>query len=99
MAEAFQPHDDGRLVEQGDIFTTVPLMKWKDGEPEEGSPTKRAVVCSHGCVCEDYDRHIEVGWGGSVCQSSGFGAEADAFLDYFLRFQPPYAVPATPDLQ
>jgi len=34
-------------------------MKWKDGEPEEGSGTKRVVVCSHGCVCEDYDRHIE----------------------------------------
>jgi hypothetical protein len=55
---AFQPHDDG-LLDQGDIFANVPLTKWKGGEPEEGSATKRAVVTSHGCVCEDYDRAID----------------------------------------
>lgn len=58
-AKATQPHDD--LLDQGDVFANVPLMKWTDGEPEEGSATKRAVVCSHGCVCEDYDRAIEAG--------------------------------------
>lgn len=57
---AFKSHDD-ELLDQGDIFTNVPLMKWKDGEPEEGSPAKRVVVTSHGCVCEDYDRFIAEG--------------------------------------
>jgi hypothetical protein len=57
---AFKPHDDC-LIDQGDIFTNVPLMKWADGEPEEGSPTKRVVVTSHGCVCEDYDRAMAEG--------------------------------------
>jgi hypothetical protein len=57
---AFKPHDDCP-IDQGDIFTNVPLMKWQDGEPEEGSPTKRAMVTSHGCVCEDYDRAMAEG--------------------------------------
>ena len=55
---AFKPHDDGKL-DQGDIFALVPLVKWEDGEAKE-SPN-RAVVTSHGCVCEDYERAIEKG--------------------------------------
>lgn len=55
---AFKPHDDGKL-DQGDIFANVPLVKWEDGSAKE-SPS-RAVVTSHGCVCEDYERAIEAG--------------------------------------
>ena len=57
---AFKPFDEHQL-DQGDIFANAPLMKWVDDEPEEGSPTKRVVVTSHGCVCEDYDRLIAAG--------------------------------------
>jgi hypothetical protein len=55
---AFKPHDDGRL-DQGDVFSDVPLIKWDDGAARE-SPN-RAVVTSHGCVCEDYERAISAG--------------------------------------
>lgn len=57
---AFKPFDEHRL-DQGDVFANVPLTKWADDEPEEGSATKRVVVTSHGCVCEDYDRLIAAG--------------------------------------
>jgi hypothetical protein len=45
------------LLDQGEVFSDVPLLKWKDGEPkiEKG----RALVTSHGCVCEVYERAVE----------------------------------------
>ena len=55
---AFKPHNDGKL-DRGDIFANVPLAKWEDGAIKQ-SPS-RAVVTSHGCVCEDYERAISAG--------------------------------------
>ena len=55
---AFKPHNDGRL-DQGDILADVPLIKW-DGEAAKESPN-RAIVTSHGCVCEDFERWMEAG--------------------------------------
>jgi len=52
---AFKPHDG--LLDQGDIFADVPLITWKDGKAVE--TPGRAVVTSHGCVCEDFDRALE----------------------------------------
>ena len=37
----------------------VPLIKW-DGEAAKESPN-RAIVTSHGCVCEDFERWMEAG--------------------------------------
>jgi hypothetical protein len=56
---AFKPHDDGLLLDQGDILAEVPLVIWKDGKAQESK--NRAVVTSHGCVCEDYERAIGAG--------------------------------------
>ena len=55
---SFQPHDDH--LDQGDIFSDVPLGKWKGGELVQGPPL-RAVITSHGCACEDYERALTAG--------------------------------------
>lgn len=55
---AFKPHNDGKL-DRGDIFANVPLVKWEDGAAKKSE--NRAVVTSHGCVCEDYERALEAG--------------------------------------
>jgi len=56
--KALKTHDD--VLDQGDILSDVPLVKWKDGQAAHGSPN-RAIVTSHGCVCEDYDRAVKDG--------------------------------------
>lgn len=45
-------------LDAGDIFSDVPLAKWVDGRLEPGTPG-RAVITSHGCACEDYDRAVQ----------------------------------------
>ena len=55
---AFCPHDEH--LDQGDIFSSVPLGKWEDGKLIQG-PGVRAVITSHGCACEDYERALEAG--------------------------------------
>ena len=47
---------DGRL-DQGDVLSNVPFVRWKDGRAEEGAPT-RGLVTSNGCACEDYERAL-----------------------------------------
>lgn len=54
--KALKPHDD--VLDQGDILSDVPLVRWKDGQASHGSPN-RAIITSHGCVCEDFERAIE----------------------------------------
>lgn len=48
------------MLDQGDILSDVPLVKWKDGQATHGSPN-RAIITSHGCVCEDFDRAVQDG--------------------------------------
>lgn len=55
---AFQSHDEH--LDQGDIFSDVPLGRWKDGHLVQG-PGVRAVITSHGCACEDYERALAAG--------------------------------------
>ncbi len=45
-------------LDQGDIFSDVPLGKWEHGQLVQG-PGVRAVITSHGCACEDYERALE----------------------------------------
>lgn len=54
---AFKPRNRGLQLDQGDILANVPLVNWKDGKAKEAP--NRAVVTSHGCVCEDYERATE----------------------------------------
>jgi hypothetical protein len=56
--KALQTHGDA--LDQGDILSDVPLVRWKDGQAAQGSPN-RAIITSHGCVCEDYDRAVKAG--------------------------------------
>jgi len=55
---AFVPTDDH--LDQGDIFSDVPLARWKDQVFVQGS-SGRAVITSHGCACEDYERALAAG--------------------------------------
>jgi hypothetical protein len=56
---ALKKRNPEHLLDQGEVFSDVPLVKWKDGKAKE--TTGRAIVSSHGCVCEDYDRALELG--------------------------------------
>jgi hypothetical protein len=56
--ESFQLHDDE--LDQGDIFSNIPFVKWHEGEPAIGGGA-RGVVTSHGCTCEDYQRRLDLG--------------------------------------
>jgi hypothetical protein len=57
----FQPHDD-HLLDEGDILSEVPFIKWEDGEATVGGGA-RGLVTSNGCACEDYDRALAAGRG------------------------------------
>lgn len=56
---ALKPRDDGLLLDQGEILADAPLVSWKTGEAVQKD--NRAVITSHGCVCEDYERFVETG--------------------------------------
>lgn len=56
-AGAFKSRTRGIQLDQGDILANVPLVNWKSGKAKEAP--NRAVVTSHGCVCEDYERATE----------------------------------------
>jgi hypothetical protein len=53
----FQPTD--AYLNEGDVIAAVPFAKWTGTDWKVNS--KRAVITSHGCACEDYRRHIEAG--------------------------------------
>lgn len=53
----FKSRTRGIQLDQGDILANVPLVNWKNGKAKEAP--NRAVVTSHGCVCEDYERATE----------------------------------------
>jgi len=55
---ALKPHGDG-LLDQGDILSDAPLVSWKTGAAIQGQ--NRAVITSHGCVCEEYERMTDAG--------------------------------------
>jgi hypothetical protein len=47
-------------LDEGDILSDAPLLKWD----EDGTPTakpSRVIVTSNGCTCEDYERDIAAG--------------------------------------
>jgi hypothetical protein len=56
---ALKPHGDGLLLDQGDVLSDAPLVSWKTGEAVQGE--NRAVITSHGCVCEEYERLMNSG--------------------------------------
>jgi hypothetical protein len=47
-------------LDEGDILSAVPFIRWKDGKPEI-KPNVRGVITSHGCACEDYERAVAKG--------------------------------------
>jgi xanthine dehydrogenase iron-sulfur cluster and FAD-binding subunit A len=55
--DPFKPHD--QHLEQGDIFSDVPLIKWKSGKLVQ--KPGRAIITAHGCACEDYERAVDAG--------------------------------------
>jgi hypothetical protein len=55
---SFRPHDEH--LDQGDILSNVPFVKWKDGTVTLGGGA-RGIITSDGCACEDYERAIAAG--------------------------------------
>lgn len=55
--DPFKPYDEH--LDQGDIFSDVPLIKYKNGKLEQ--KPMRAIITSDGCACEDYERMLAQG--------------------------------------
>jgi hypothetical protein len=56
---ALKERDTKLVLDQGEIFSGVPFIRWKDGKAKEDKG--RVIVSSHGCVCENYERALELG--------------------------------------
>lgn len=56
-SDPYKPHDEH--LDQGDIFSDVPLIKYRNGKLEQ--KPMRAIITSDGCACEDYERMLAKG--------------------------------------
>jgi len=56
-SDPYKPHDEH--LDQGDIFSDVPLIKYKNGKLEQ--KPMRAIITADGCACEDYERMLAKG--------------------------------------